>query len=111
MPSTAKLKPYKLYSLLDLLAMKSPRRRVFGPWRVNRRLRVITLPIRGIFYEIDLDRCKTCAQVMDWIFQVAGKTWADPDIIGWLVRALDEVLRPQETMCSNGKERTRGEKP
>lgn len=51
-------------------------------------------------YEIDLERCRTAAQVLDWIMQVAGKAWVTDKCLAGLVHALDELLHPQETMCS-----------
>lgn len=53
-------------------------------------------------YEVDLERCLTSAQMLDHIMQVAGKTWADDATIAGLVRALDDVLRPQASLCSFG---------
>jgi hypothetical protein len=51
-------------------------------------------------YEIDLVRCLTSAQVTDWIFQITGKAWADDRTLAGLIRALDDILHPQGTLCS-----------
>lgn len=32
-------------------------------------------------YEIPLDRCQNAEQVLNWIFQVAGKSWATPELM------------------------------
>ena len=56
-------------------------------------------------YSVDLERCRTSAEVLDWIFQVSTKTWAPPEVVGELVRALDAALSPQATLCSFGEER------
>jgi len=53
-------------------------------------------------YEIDLERVSSCAEMLDWIFQIAGKTWGTPMNLGHLVRALDDIFHPQETLCSGG---------
>jgi PleD family two-component response regulator len=42
--------------------------------------------------------------VLDWIMQVAKKSWADDEILASLVQALGYVLRPQATLCRLGKE-------
>lgn len=55
------------------------------------------------WYEIDLDRCLTSSQVLDWIMQVNAKS-LDMDIAG-LVNALDDVLNPQHNLCSFGGDR------
>jgi hypothetical protein len=57
-------------------------------------------------YYVDLERCLTSAQMLDWIIQVAGKTWATADVLAGLVHALDEVLRPQARLCSLGSSKT-----
>jgi hypothetical protein len=51
-------------------------------------------------YEVDLERCLTSAAVLDWICQVAGKSWADDAVTAGVVRALDDVLHPQRRLCS-----------
>ena len=57
-------------------------------------------------YEIDLESLKTSAQLCDMIFQVSSKNWAqsDHEIISTLVLALNDILRPQATLCSMGVE-------
>jgi hypothetical protein len=56
-------------------------------------------------YDVDLERCRTSAEVLDWIFQVAAKTWADDRMIAGLVRELDRRLHPQGTLCAFGADR------
>ena len=41
--------------------------------------------------------------MLDWICQIAHKTWADDATLAALVRALDDVLRPQANLCPNGQ--------
>ena len=36
------------------------------------------------YYWIDLERIQTSSQMLDWIMQIASKTWATPQIIGLL---------------------------
>ena len=56
-------------------------------------------------YEVDLERCTTPAQVLDWIVQVSKKTWATDVVVADLVRALDDLLDVQGTMCPFGQAR------
>ena len=56
-------------------------------------------------YWIDLARCQTSAQVLDWIVQVSHKLWATDPVLAGLVRALDQHLDLQASMCSFGLER------
>jgi hypothetical protein len=56
-------------------------------------------------YEIDLETCTTSAAVLDWIMQVAGKTFATDHVLAALVRDLFWILAPQATLCSTGIEK------
>jgi hypothetical protein len=71
-------------SLSDVMAelKASMARNVWGVWRYHESNR--TLEARdegGYLYEIDLERCRTSAEVCDWIFQVSHKTWATDAIL------------------------------
>lgn len=56
----------------------------------------------GGTYPIDLDRFVDSAHMLDIIMQVAGKAWATDECLAGLVRALDDLLHPQATLCSCG---------
>ncbi|HEX4473999.1 MAG TPA: hypothetical protein VH142_02910 [Polyangiaceae bacterium] len=79
----------------------------FGPWRFHRSKLTLELVVgrRRDVYEVDLERCETAAACLDWIMQIAAKTWATPDVIAGLVDAFDALLDPQTTLCSFGQER------
>lgn len=79
----------------------TPRRSDWGPWQLDRTTRVLYTDR----YEVDLDDCRTSAQVLDWICQVAGKEWGGDVTLAGLVRALNDVLTPQATLCSFGQSR------
>ncbi len=49
-------------------------------------------------YQIDLERCNSSAEVLDWIVQVSKKTWATNEIVGSLVKHLDRCLHIQSNM-------------
>ena len=56
-------------------------------------------------YEIDLDRCTTCAGLLDWIFQLNSKTWLTAADLQDMLKALEFILQPQATMCSYGEDK------
>jgi hypothetical protein len=87
-----------------LVAVKDRMRRTsWGCWRyVAGNLTLEARDERGYFYDVDLDRCRTSAEVCDWIFQVAGKTWATKTILADLIHALDDLLSPQANLCPSG---------
>jgi hypothetical protein len=58
-------------------------------------------------YEVALDDCTDSAQTLDWIAQVAGKSWATNGVLAGAVRALDAVLDVQGNLCGGGISRTR----
>jgi len=79
----------------------------WGPWRLDAETReLVTERTAGDIYPVDLDRCLTAAQTLDWVAQVAAKTWATPTVVAGLVRALDDVLHLQGNLCPSGRPRT-----
>lgn len=98
--------------VLTCAADITPRRRTpdWGGWLLRRETRELALPVhRSLIdfgddaYAVDLDDCRTSAQVLDWICQVASKSWATDEIVAGLVRALSDVLDPQSNLCSGGQ--------
>jgi hypothetical protein len=53
-------------------------------------------------YEIDLEQIRQSSRVLDWIFQVAGKTWATARVTRDLLNAFDSIFHPQRNLCSGG---------
>jgi len=92
---------------MDLLNIKfTPRNS--GLWRLNQKHLTLTLHHPDVLvprYEIDLERCTTSAQILDWIGQMCSKEWATSEIIGELVLALNDYLRFQNNFCSFGAEK------
>ena len=73
-----------------------------SPWKFDPRR--LTLAY-GRHYWIDLGQCPTSAAVLDFIMQVAGKTWATEEVLAFLVRDLLHLLHPQYNLCRSGEER------
>ena len=83
---------------------RGKRRPEWGPWHLDSDVYVLWTRTPGYRYEVDLERCTTSAQVLDWICQVARKEWPGRDhIIAGLITALDDVLTPQAHLCSSGQ--------
>jgi hypothetical protein len=53
-------------------------------------------------YEIDIEVIRQSSQVLDWIFQIRGKGWATARVMKDLIEAFDDILYPQQNLCSNG---------
>lgn len=80
----------------------------WGPWRLNTRtveLVYETSTHPRIRYAVDLERCRTSAEMLDWIMQVSGKLWADDAVLAGLVHALNGLLNPQGNLCPGGSSR------
>lgn len=41
----------------------------------------------GYEYDVDLERCQTAGQCLDWIHQIRGKTWG-PDVLNDFTRMM-----------------------
>ena len=91
-------------TFLEWEAPKPAQGDAWGNWRYNARLFVLTHVPQD--YEIRLDECSTCAETLDWIFQVASKTWMTHEDKGNLLDALHDILNPQATLCSFGTSKT-----
>ena len=66
---------------------------------------VLTLDPSGHDYEIDLESCTSSAQVLDWLCQIAGKSWSTPWLLGHLLIAFNLLLYPQQNMFNNGRDK------
>ena len=69
----------------------------WGSWSFNPK--TLTLD-HEIGYEIDLEEIDSSASILDWIFQVRGKNWADAQTVYDLLNAFREILHPQANYCS-----------
>jgi hypothetical protein len=78
----------------------------WGPWKYKRsNLTLEYVPQDGHWwYEVDLERCGTAAEMLDWIFQINGKDkdCCSVEDLGHLIVALDDLLNPQANICSFG---------
>ncbi len=51
-------------------------------------------------YEIDLAGIHSSAALLDWIFQVLAKGWAQARTMYYLLHAFNDILQPQRHYCS-----------
>jgi hypothetical protein len=76
----------------------------WGPWKLDPdRFVLDRAPNSSDSYQIDVLSCQDSDEVLDWICQVASQKWADDVTLAGLVRALNDVLHPQVTLCSVGE--------
>jgi len=72
-----------------------------GSWEFDRENGCLSGPYE---YYIPLDRCRTSAEVLDWIFQISHKTWCTPETLADLIEAFRVVVDPQARLCGSGVE-------
>jgi hypothetical protein len=56
-------------------------------------------------YEIDIEEIRQSSGMLDWIFQVGGKTWATARVTKDLINAFDSIFHPQQNLCSGGDDK------
>ena len=79
----------------------------WGYWRYNPNNLALqfrkTIGNDYSYYEVDLERCNTSAEILDWIFQVKNKVWCSDTDIADLLRAFDDLMDTvQDKVCSGG---------
>ena len=79
---------------------------LWGPWLLNPTQYSLEIWNGNIQrYYVDMDRCLSSAQVLDWIMQIQMKGWATDEVTAGLVRAINDLVHPQGMLCSMGVER------
>ena len=73
----------------------------WGQWRFDSPR--LCLVHEKLDYEVDLERINSCAAMLDWIFQIAGKV-KEYEFENFVL-ALSEIFQPQAKCCSNGLEK------
>ncbi len=93
-----------LLGLSPVEILRRPRApKQFGGWRLDREAHCF-IPDAAPWYAVPLERCRTSAQVLDWLAQIAPKRWATDSVLAGLVRILDDTLRLQARLCGGGVE-------
>jgi hypothetical protein len=59
-------------------------------------------------YEVDLDRITSSTDALDWLCQVAHKSWATHQTVGDLLRALECCIGSLQGLCHRDRMRSRG---
>lgn len=57
-------------------------------------------------YEVDIERIRDSATLVDWLYQARGKDWATPTVMYDLMEALDCLFDVQKYLCSWGRNKT-----
>src|SRR5262245_25863118 len=76
-----------------------------GDWTYHPTSLVVRYSKGAFKYEVDLEKCTTSAEMLDWIIYVKKRSSAHRGCVEDLVAILDRLLDPQDTLCSWGKEK------
>ena len=75
----------------------------WGNWVLNSKNLTLDYQFSdGGIYDLDIGRCNDSAKILDWIFQVNSKKWANEKIVYDLLDAIYDILNPQGNFCSSG---------
>lgn len=74
----------------------------WGGWVLDADNTFLEFPAYNYFF--DLCALTSSARMLDTIIQVSKKTWATDKCLAGLVRALDDLMGPQATLCSCGND-------
>lgn len=91
----------KLANKYDLAKRIIEGERQFGNWTFDPTAQ--TLEHAGGYW-VPLNEMVTSANTLDYIFQIAGKSWASEEDIGYFIALLAATIDPQATLCSFGKD-------
>lgn len=100
-------KPMDLSQDFKALWRERVKRNKWGRWKYNPRTHELEINKKyggtSHSYGVDLERCTTSAELLDWIYQVKHKGFIRPDDIADLVYAIDDIFDTvQRRLCSCG---------
>ncbi len=67
----------------------------WGNWTLNTTnacLEYSDPALGSMIYQVPVDEMTTSAEILDWVFQIEEKTWANSAVIGDFVTAVAEIL-------------------
>lgn len=77
----------------------------WGDWSLDTNTRQLVYnDDEGNNYEVNVDEFTSSAPVLDWIFQLQGKTWMTPQGMGDMLAAIDGIFHVQSSFCSGGQD-------
>jgi len=79
----------------------------WGSWSFNHSALTLDLLQAGLpAYSINVRGVTSSACMLDAIFDLKSKPWANNEVIGDLVTALQDLFDPRVTLCGGGRDRT-----
>lgn len=73
-------------------------------WEIDDNTMTLDLIDKDHEYYVEISRCNSSAEILDWIIQVSKKTWVTDNILASLVRRLDHYIDLQANVCSYGRD-------
>ena len=74
-------------------------------WRFDAgQLRLICQSPEAASFSVDLRRITSSACMLDVIFDASSRPWANPVVVGELVKNLQILFDPRSTLCGQGRD-------
>ena len=64
-----------------------------GDWYFDAKILTLEYVNGRWNYQIDLEECTTPAELLDWLFQIQGKSWCTPEVLYDLFELLEAVSK------------------
>lgn len=94
---------YDKKTLFEGLSQKQDRlKNGWGNWKLDIESLELVFQFENIEYPIPLNRCNNSSQILDWIYQIYGKSWAKQEDIYDLISAFNDIVRVQDQICCFG---------
>ncbi len=87
--------------------MKTSNHLTWGKWKLTLstcELKYVVGPGQSL-YNIDLETITSSSQMLDWIFQLRGKTYITSQDLADLLHAFKDLFDPQHYLCSSGMDK------
>ena len=98
------------FRLQALIKKQNRLKNGWGNWKLEVDNLVLVYQFENIEYTINLQSCNTSAQILDWIYQVYAKSWAEVEDVYDLLRAFDDIIKIQQYICPFGRDRAKEDK-
>lgn len=76
--------------------LSEPPKRQWGGWKLSDDNE--TLDFEETAYWMYVKQLENPVQLIDWIFQLNGKTWVTPEVMKDFLNAVDDLVSPQATI-------------
>jgi len=82
----------------------------WGSWKLGAQNALFCYEPEGKYenpvFWIDLEKLSSSATVLNHVFEVVNKKWANAEVLANLLWALEDIFNPQRNICTGGTDQT-----